>query len=73
MIALLIGLPVGVAVGRWTWRAFAEQLGILPDPIFPLLAVLIAVLSALFLANLIAALPGRSAARTQAALVLRSE
>jgi len=73
VIALLIGLPVGVAVGRWTWRVFADQLGILPDPIFPLLAVLIAVPSALFLANLIAALPGRSAARTQAALVLRSE
>jgi ABC-type lipoprotein release transport system permease subunit len=73
VIALLIGLPVGVAVGRWTWTVFADQLGILPDPIFPLLAVLFAVPSALFLANLIAALPGRSAARTQAALVLRSE
>ena len=73
VMALLIGLPVGVAVGRWTWTLFAEQLGILPDPMVPLLAVLIAVPSALFLANLIAALPGRAAARTQAALVLRSE
>jgi predicted lysophospholipase L1 biosynthesis ABC-type transport system permease subunit len=70
---LVIGVPVGVAVGRWTWRAFADQLGVLPVPIIPVLAILIAVPSAVALANVIAVLPGRSAARTQAALVLRSE
>ena len=71
--ALLVGLPVGVAVGRWTWTVFANQLGILPDPVIPVGSVLVAFPAALVLANLIAALPGRSAARTQAALVLRSE
>jgi ABC-type antimicrobial peptide transport system permease subunit len=71
--ALVMGIPIGIAVGRWTWRAFADQLGVLPVPIIPTLAILIAVPSALILANAIAVLPGRSAARTQAALVLRSE
>jgi ABC-type lipoprotein release transport system permease subunit len=72
-VALVIGVPVGVGVGRWTWRIFADQLGVLSVPIVPLLAIALAVPIALFLANLIAALPGRSAARTRAAQVLRSE
>jgi hypothetical protein len=73
VVALLVGLPTGVAAGRWGWRLFAGQLGVLPDPVVPLLAVLIAVPTALFLVNVVAALPGRIAARTQPALVLRSE
>jgi ABC-type lipoprotein release transport system permease subunit len=72
-VALLVGLPTGVAAGRWGWRLFAGQLGVLPDPVVPVLAVLIALPSALFLANVVAALPGRVAARAQPALVLRSE
>jgi ABC-type lipoprotein release transport system permease subunit len=72
-VALLVGLPTGVAAGRWGWRMFAGQLGVLPDPVVPLLAVLIAVPTALFLVNVVAALPGRIAARTQPGLVLRSE
>jgi predicted lysophospholipase L1 biosynthesis ABC-type transport system permease subunit len=72
-IALVIGLPVGVAVGRWSWRFFADQLGVLPVPVIPLAAVLIVIPVALVLANVIAVLPGRSAARTRAATVLRSE
>jgi hypothetical protein len=65
--------PIRIALGRWGWRLFADQLGVLPAPIVPTVAVLIAVPSALILANVIAAIPGRAAARTQAALVLRSE
>jgi FtsX-like permease family len=72
-IALLIGLPTGIAAGRWGWRVFAGQLGVLPDPVVPLVAIFVAVPSALILANLIAALPGRAAARTQPAIILRSE
>jgi predicted lysophospholipase L1 biosynthesis ABC-type transport system permease subunit len=72
-IALLIGLPTGIAGGRWGWRVFAGQLGVLPDPVVPLAAILLAVPGALVLANLVAALPGRAAARTQPATVLRSE
>jgi hypothetical protein len=72
-VALLVGLPIGIAGGRWAWRLFAGQLGVLPDPVVPLPAVLVAVPAALVLANLVAALPGRAAARTQPAIVLRSE
>jgi hypothetical protein len=72
-IALVIGLPVGIAAGRWGWRVFAGQLGVLPAPVLPLVVIFIAVPAALALANLAAALPGRAAARTQPAIVLRSE
>jgi FtsX-like permease family len=72
-IALLIGLPTGIAGGRWAWRVFATQLGVLPEPAVPLTTILIAIPAALALANLIAAGPGRAAARTQSATVLRTE
>jgi len=72
-VALLIGLPTGIAAGRWGWRIFAGQLGVLPDPVVPPLAIFIAVPAALLVANVIAALPGQAAARTQSAPLLRSE
>jgi putative ABC transport system permease protein len=72
-IALLIGLPTGIAGGRWAWRIFATQLGVLPEPAVPLTTILIAIPAALVLANLIAAAPARAAARTQPATVLRTE
>lgn len=71
--ALLIGLPIGAAAGRWGWTAFAGQLGVLPEPIVPLVPALIAVPASLVLANLIGMPFGRTAARTSAAAILRSE
>jgi predicted lysophospholipase L1 biosynthesis ABC-type transport system permease subunit len=72
-IALLIGLPAGVAGGRWAWRYLATQLGVLPEPAIPLTAILIAIPAALVVANLIAAAPGQAAARTPPAAALRTE
>jgi FtsX-like permease family len=72
-IALLIGLPTGIAAGQWAWRVFATQLGVLPEPAVPLTTILIAIPAALVLANLIAAPPARAAARTKSAAVLRTE
>ena len=72
-IALLIGLPTGIAGGRWAWRVFAAQLGVLPEPVIPLVTIFIAIPSVLALANLVAAPPARAAARMRPARVLRSE
>jgi hypothetical protein len=57
-------LPAGIAGGRWAWRVFAAQLGVLPEPAVPLTAIFIAIPAAVVLANLIAAAPGQAAART---------
>jgi hypothetical protein len=73
VVGLVIGLPVGVAAGRWLWLAFARELSAVPDPVIPAGSIALAVIAALVLANLVAALPGRAAARTPAAVVLRAE
>ena len=70
---VVIGVPVGVAAGRWLWIVFARSLSAVPDPVIPAASVALAALAALILANLVAALPGRAAARTPAALLLRAE
>ena len=72
-VGLVVGVPVGIAAGRWLWLAFAGELSAVPDPIVPAGSVALAAVAALVLANLVAALPGRAAGRTPAAIVLRAE
>ncbi len=49
------------------------QLGVASEPVVPVLLVLIVVPATLVMANLVSALPARSAARTRPATVLRTE
>jgi len=70
---LVVGLPLGILVGRWSWNLFAGSAGVAPDADVPVLLVLVAIPAVLVLANLIAAGPGWAAARLRPALVLRSE
>ena len=72
-IALVIGLPLGLAAGRWLWRFLADGIGVFPQPAVSPVAVAVAIPATLLLVNLIAAIPARSAARTKPAVVLRSE
>ena len=73
LTGLVIGVPLGVAAGRWLWLAFANQLSAVPDPVVPAASIGLAALAALVLANLVAALPGRAAACTPPGLLLRTE
>jgi hypothetical protein len=70
--AVVIGLPLGIVAGRWTWTTYAQHIAIKPVPAVSLL-VLVLIPAALLIANLIAAVPARGAARTEPALVLRTE
>jgi hypothetical protein len=72
-VALLIGLPAGALAGRWAWAAFANAAGVATQAVVPLPLVLLAIPTALLVANLIAAAPGWQAARVHPAAVLRSE
>jgi ABC-type antimicrobial peptide transport system permease subunit len=72
-VALLIGLPVGTAVGRVLWRVFANQLGALAEPVTPSVPLLVTIPAAILLANLIAAAPAVIAGRMKPAVVLRAE
>ena len=73
LVGLVIGVPLGIASGRLLWLAFARQLSAVPDPVVPALSVILAAVGALVLANVVAAIPARQAARTPAALLLRAE
>ncbi|MEY2406742.1 MAG: putative transport system permease protein, partial [Acidimicrobiaceae bacterium] len=70
---LFVGIPLGLLVGTFVWRAVADQLGISGDPTWPVLGVLLLVPAAIVAVNLVAAVPAARAARTRPAVVLRSE
>jgi FtsX-like permease family len=71
--AIVIGLPIGVLAGRTAWRAFARQLGVVPDPAgaWPWLAAIAGV--AFVIALIAAAAPAHGATRLTPAAALRAE
>jgi len=73
VVALVVGLPVGLAVGRRAWALVVDQIGIRAVAIVPLTAVLAVVPVTVVVANLVAFVPGLRAARLRPATVLRSE
>jgi hypothetical protein len=73
VVALLVGLPVGIVVGRWAWTTLADDLGAVAEPVVPVLALGLGVVLVLVIANLVAFAPGRIAAGLRPATVLRSE
>jgi hypothetical protein len=73
LAALVVGVPSGVSLGRWTWRLVADSLGSVSPPIVPLTVVLLLAPLALLAANLLAAGPGWSAGRIRPAEALRAE
>jgi predicted lysophospholipase L1 biosynthesis ABC-type transport system permease subunit len=72
-LALLAGLPLGIAAGRWSWALFAHGLGIPAAAITPMWPVLLMVPAVILIANAVALWPGRATARLSPAEVLRSE
>jgi hypothetical protein len=73
VIGLVVGVPLGIVAGRLLWDLFATNIYVVPSPTVPALAIVAIALGALVLGNLVAAIPGRIAARTPAALLLRTE
>ena len=72
-IGTVLGIPLGVALGRALWDLFAHELHVAPAPTVPVFAIALVTVGALVLANLIAAAPGLQAARTRTAVLLRAE
>ena len=73
IVGIVIGVPLGILIGRAMWSAFASNLGFVPVSIVQgwLLAALIA--GVLVAANLLAALPALAARRSQAGRLLRTQ
>jgi ABC-type antimicrobial peptide transport system permease subunit len=73
VVAIVIGIPLGIAAGRWAWTAFASAIGVVPAPVVPTAALALGVLALLAAGNILATWPAAIAARTSAARTLRSE
>jgi len=72
VVGAVVGVPAGIAAGRWLWTLFAREIYAVPNPTVPASVAVVAI-GTVVLANLVAAVPGQMAARTQAATALRSE
>ena len=73
LVAAVVGIPVGIVVGRVGWAFIAHGLGVASVLDVVPRAVAGVALGALVLANLVAWFPARTAARTRPAVILRSE
>jgi predicted lysophospholipase L1 biosynthesis ABC-type transport system permease subunit len=71
-LALLVGLPLGVAGGHWAWVLFADGVGLSPDAITPT-SVLWIIPVTIAAANIVALRPGQLISRLSPAAVLRAE
>jgi hypothetical protein len=72
LVGLVVGIPLGLVAGRWTWNALAAHLGMVSVPVMPVAATALIVVAVVALANLVGILPGMRAARSPGA-VLRAE
>ena len=73
VIAAAIGVPAGVAAGRWAWATFGGVVGFVPVSVVPVLPVALGFVALLAAGNLLAVAPALIAARTPPAAALRAE
>jgi ABC-type lipoprotein release transport system permease subunit len=73
LVGLLFGIPIGLALGRTTWRLVADYTPLQYVPPLAFWAMLLVGPLSLAVANLLAAWPGRQAARLRIGHVLRAE
>jgi hypothetical protein len=72
LVGIVIGLPLGVVVGRAVWRAFANNLGVVPVSVVPIPLLAILLVGVLVVANLIAVVPALVATRSRPGELLRT-
>ncbi len=71
LIGIVIGVPLGVAAGQATWRAFADNLGVVPVSVVPIWLVGGLAAGVVLVANLLAVGPALVATRSKPATLLR--
>jgi ABC-type lipoprotein release transport system permease subunit len=73
LFGLVVGIPLGIAVGRLGWRAIAERVPLSEVPPFALVATLLIIPVILIAANILALWPGHVAVSKSPAQQLRVE
>lgn len=73
VIGIVIGVPVGLLVGRSVWNVFAVDFGVVPVSVVPAWLLVALVGGVVMAANLIAVVPAIAASRMNPARLLRSQ
>ena len=72
-IGVLLGVPLGIAGGRWAWRAYASEIDVIDVGSVPLLAVVLVAAAAGLLAFVVALGPATAARRAPWRACARSD
>ncbi|TML87714.1 MAG: ABC transporter permease [Actinobacteria bacterium] len=73
VVAIAVGIPLGVLGGRWAWSLVSSAIGAASPSVVPTKVIALMVPATLAVGNLIAVLPGWAAARVAPAAVMRNE
>ena len=73
LVGIVIGIPLGIVVGRAVWHLFAAHLGVVPVSVVPVGLIAALVLGVLVAANLLALGPAVVAARSKPGRLLRAQ
>jgi ABC-type lipoprotein release transport system permease subunit len=71
LVGIVIGVPLGVVVGKAVWNTFASNLGVVPVTVVPFWLIAVLVAGVLVVANLIAVAPAFVATRSRPGELLR--
>jgi putative ABC transport system permease protein len=73
VVALAIGIPLGLLAGRFGWKAVADTLYLAPSPQMPIIATLLVALGLLVFSAALAIVPARLSVRRSPGESLRTE
>jgi hypothetical protein len=73
LAALVIGVPLGVVVGRLAWRLYAERLGVVPESVTPWTQLALLAVATIVIAASIGVALGRRSSSGTPATALRAE
>jgi predicted lysophospholipase L1 biosynthesis ABC-type transport system permease subunit len=72
LVGIVIGVPLGLVIGQGVWRAFANNLGVVPVTVVPVLLIGGLAAGVLVVANLIALGPALASTRSRPGDLLRT-
>lgn len=73
LIGVVVGVPLGIAVGRTVWNAFANNVGVVPVTVVQLWFILAIAMGVVVVANVLAVAPALMARRSRPQQLLRTQ
>jgi hypothetical protein len=73
LAGIVVGLPLGIATGRFAWGVFATTFGVVPLPVVQAVSLAVVACAVLAAVNVLAVLPAWLAGRARPAQLLRAE